>query len=102
MAGTGSGMKTGVARKKIPGHRCFQCGKRKKNEAFSGKGHGRHQCNMCRNAERRGRRVFAALVPIGHDDERGFVDEARLELLIRFDENVTLVRGDVMSAGVDA
>lgn len=34
-------------RHKAHGHYCWECGSRRPNEAFSGKGHARHICKKC-------------------------------------------------------
>jgi len=34
-------------RKKLPGHYCWVCGRRRPNERFSGSGHSRHVCREC-------------------------------------------------------
>lgn len=34
-------------RKKLPGHYCWACGRRRANERFSGEGHRQHVCRDC-------------------------------------------------------
>ena len=34
-------------RKKLPGHFCWCCGRRRANERFSGRGHRQHVCKDC-------------------------------------------------------
>lgn len=34
-------------KKKVPGHYCRVCGRRRANEKFSGRGHARHSCKDC-------------------------------------------------------
>ena len=33
--------------RKLPGHYCWACGRRRPNEKFSGRGHARHLCREC-------------------------------------------------------
>ena len=40
------------------GHYCWVCGRHRPNEAFSGRGHGRHQCREC---SRRPKQELAAI-----------------------------------------
>ena len=35
-------------RKKLPGHYCWCCGRRRPNERFSGRGHRQHLCRDCK------------------------------------------------------
>jgi len=34
-------------KRKLPGHYCWVCGRRRPNEKFSGRGHARHVCREC-------------------------------------------------------
>ena len=34
-------------RRKLPGHYCWRCGRRRANERFRGKGHAKHICKDC-------------------------------------------------------
>lgn len=34
-------------RRKLPGHYCWACDRRRANEKFSGRGHARHLCRNC-------------------------------------------------------
>ena len=34
-------------KRKLPGHYCWRCGRRRANERFSGKGHAKHICKDC-------------------------------------------------------
>ena len=34
-------------KRKLPGHYCWACGRRRPNERFSGRGHSRHLCRDC-------------------------------------------------------
>ena len=50
--------------RKLPGHYCWRCGRRRANEKFSGKGHAKHICKDCaseQRAEARKKRGIAAL-----------------------------------------
>lgn len=46
---TGRALRMGKSkrRRKLPGHFCWACGRRRPNERFSGKGHARHVCRDC-------------------------------------------------------
>jgi hypothetical protein len=37
----------GRTEKKLPGHYCWCCGRRRPNERFSGRGHRQHVCEEC-------------------------------------------------------
>ncbi|MCL2305650.1 MAG: cupin domain-containing protein [Planctomycetaceae bacterium] len=73
--------------RKLPGHYCRVCCRRRANEKFSGKGHARHICKDCAKEQRAEQRKKRKMVA-SPQTEKNFFDDLPMSLSEELIENV--------------